>query len=280
MQRAPDTTERSIPAGWYCIASLNELPADVPITKAYFGGQLCLEHLEGTWEACLTIGNGAPQALHVHKALGALWAWYPGQQQGSAIPGYELPILRFELGAWQFAFSSPILVNVPLMRPLCDYFDHWHTRQIHQIPIRNAVTWFENARCGVSWIADIYPLHHRAGLVPYLGWRVPSRSKVTLFGLSLAIDELSHLGLHLVNIQSVTPIDAQCLEMRPAIGVPHRKHRKWIARLLSRRILQTTLEEIERDKCYWAACGHQTLERDEESNRDMALFAQWVRALA
>lgn len=273
--RAGHNLQRGVPAGWYCVAILNELPPRSSVTRPYFGGQVFIHRTGRAITATATTLEGE---LPVRLALGAVWVWHPGQRGGPRAPRYELPLARLEGGGLQIVPSKAIMVRAPFERAFCDYFDHWHTRTIHGLPVRDAGSWWEGDRCGVHWNVTSTLLERQSGVLARLS--IESRSDATLFGLSLAIDEFKVSRLHVVNVQANTPVADDCFEMRTFAGVHAIARQGWATRLAAGQFLKKIVAEVERDRSYWAECERKTFPRDAESNAEMSRFAEWAAALA
>lgn len=272
--------------GWYCIAGSDELPGSnapapaQPIDKHYFGTRLqVMRSPSGGITASFAAAPGS--SLPVREALGLIFVWYPGKKMDpQEAPAFELPWARLSDPAWRYLASGRREVEVVFSRPFCDYFDHWHTRTIHQIPSRDASSWFAEHTCGVQWETLLDASYTGIGALRHLPFKLRGRSCATLYGLGFAIDELSHAGLKLVNLQTNTPIDGQRLEMRTLVGVRAARLPPLLTTPLLRILLRTVEREVAKDLVYWARCRERDeLVRDAESDDEMAKFARWCEAL-
>jgi len=265
---------RGLRAGWYCTGSVAEIHNSARVDS--LAGNLRIERRGSAWRCVEQLGT-AERPLVMREALGALWVWYPGQRGTSTSPASAFPLEGFD--AFEVAALPARPVFTPIERAFCDYFDHWHTRSVHGIPVRESECWFENDRCGVEWRAMMTPLHARDGFLGQLRF-IPSRSKATIYGLGLAIDELSHAGLSFMNVQANTPVREGHFEMRVFLATKPLAGPRWITRRLLEFIVSRIDREIERDLHYWKECETRLQADDFESRRDIARFRDWCAQLA
>lgn len=268
-----EEARKGLRAGWYCTGSVAEIQGTAEV--AGLDGNIRIESAGPVWRCVERVGMDE-RSLVVREALGALWIWHPGQRGNCTTPTSTFPLEGFD--GFEVAALPPRSVSTPIERAFCDYFDHWHTRSIHGIPVRDSECWFENDRCGVEWRARMTPLHARDGLLGRLRF-IPSRSKATIYGLGLAIDELSHAGLSFMNVQANTPVHGGHFEMRVFLATKPLAGQRRITRQLLKFIISRIDREIERDIHYWKECETQVQPIDFESRRDIARFRDWCAQL-
>lgn len=268
----------SFPRGWYCIGNASEPVSSGLLERHYFGDRLQLTR-ESSGRLEVRLAQDPHTPLPTRQALGLLFVWYSGKDKG-APPAFELPWARIADPAWQFLASESREVQVAFERPFCDYFDHWHTRTVHQIPSREAASWFSAYTCGVKWETLIDLSYTGMKALRHLPFKLKGTSYATLYGLGFAVDELTHAGIELVNLQTNTPRDAQTLEMRTIVGIKSGFMPRWLSVQILRILMRTIDREIAKDLLYWERCRQQPdIARDAESEREMAKYHSWCAAL-
>jgi 3-Ketosteroid 9alpha-hydroxylase C-terminal domain len=214
----------------------------------------------------------AGERLFAREACGLVLAWFP---RGS--PTFDLPWQRLMDPSWHYVSPLVHTVAVHHERPFADYFDHWHTRHVHQIPYEIQDIWFDGPRCGVSWKSELTPLHldrfHRS--FP----KLVVSSSATLYGLGFAVDELSQGSLRFVNVQSNTPVDDTSIEQTIIVGIRTPRLARPLAGAVASMLRRSIRKEIALDIAYWQRCARSDVRRDDESTRDMTRFREWCAAL-
>jgi len=269
------------PRGWYCIGGVQEPLSSQTLVRRYFGDRVHLiREPAGRLEARLE--SDPRTLLPIRQALGLLFVWYSGRdRETGAAPAFELPWDRLTDPAWHFLASDRREVQVAFERPFCDYFDHWHTRTIHKIASGEATSWFSAHSCGVKWETQLDPSYTGMAALRHLPFKLKGRSSATLYSLGFAVDELSHAGLKLVNLQTNTPLFGQWVEMRTLVGMKAGLLPRWMSSQILRILLRTVEREVKKDIMYWERCRQQPdIVRDPESDREIAKFTRWWEALS
>jgi hypothetical protein len=254
------------PAGWYCLGLSTE---DAGSTREYLGRSFQLR-AEGPNRVRVF---EAERELRAEVVAGLVLAWV-----GEGAPT-EVPWDRLRDPAWAYNAPRPRRVKVSFERPFGDYFDHWHTRSFHRIPISRTSVWFERDRCGVRFDAWLSAGYAEIPLRDHIPLRLPSSSQATLFGMSFAVDELRQAGLDLVNLQSTTPVSPTEVEIHTVVGLRSRLP-GFVKAPVLRAIDATVAREVARDLVYWGAFERgETFDWDAETRRDYARYLGWCREL-
>lgn len=256
-----------VPPAWYCVGAIPS--AGNTVERRYFGDTVRVTATEAGVNVQM---HG--QNYRAETALGLVLAWI-----GPANAAYELPWTRLHDAAWSFLSARPRRADVTFERPFADYFDHWHSRELHQIPIRAPKAWFEGSRCGVAFDAALPAAYANIPLLDKLPVTLKMTSAATLYGMSFAVDELTQGGLKFVNVQCTTPLDESAVEIHTIVGLRSRLPRAAKAKILAAVDRKIALE-VSNDLGYWKACADgQAFAWDRETSHDYARYLQWCADL-